>query len=82
MTEFANIREKRSLIFYCYVNFEWVREAYTVCCTRNEGTGFAWLKIWKLRGLRKGFEKGRCYEYIIKMFGNEGVEGTISVENG
>jgi hypothetical protein len=32
------------------------------CCTRNERSGLAWFKtgIWKLRGMRKGFEEGRC----------------------
>jgi hypothetical protein len=32
---FANIRETRSLIFYCDIIYEWAREEYTVCCTRN-----------------------------------------------
>jgi hypothetical protein len=33
-----------------------------VCCTRSERSGSAWFKtgIWKLRGMRKGSEKGRC----------------------
>jgi hypothetical protein len=41
---------------------EWAREEHTVCCTRNERSGLAWFRtgIWKLRGMRKGFEKGRC----------------------
>jgi hypothetical protein len=41
---------------------EWAREEYIVCCTRNERSGLAWFKtgIWKLRGMRKGFEKGIC----------------------
>jgi hypothetical protein len=41
---------------------EWAREEYIVCCTRDERSGLAWFKtsIWKLRGMRKGFEKGRC----------------------
>jgi hypothetical protein len=38
---FANIREKRSLIFYYD---EWANQAYTVCCTRNERSGLAWFK--------------------------------------
>jgi hypothetical protein len=55
----ANIRKKRSLIFYCDIKFEWAREEYTICCTRNERSGLAWFKtgIWKLRGMRKEFEK-------------------------
>jgi hypothetical protein len=38
---------------------EWAREEYTYCCTRNEKSGLAWFKtgIWKLRGMRKGFEE-------------------------
>jgi hypothetical protein len=41
---------------------EWAREEYVVCCTRNERSALAWFKtgIWKLRGMRKGSEKGRC----------------------
>jgi hypothetical protein len=59
---FANIREKRSLIFYYNMKLEWARKEYTVCCTRNERSGLAWFKtgIWKLRWMRKGLEKGRC----------------------
>jgi hypothetical protein len=58
---FANIKVKRSLIFYSEIKQEWVREEYIVCCTRNERSGLAWFKtgIWKLRGTRKGFAKGR-----------------------
>jgi hypothetical protein len=31
-------------------------------CTRNERIGVIWLKagIWKLKGIRRGLEKGRC----------------------
>jgi hypothetical protein len=41
---------------------EWAREEYILCCTRYERSGLAWFKtgIWKLRGMRKGSEKGRC----------------------
>jgi hypothetical protein len=40
---------------------EWAREQY-ISCKRNERSGLAWFKtgIRKLRGMRKGFEKGRC----------------------
>jgi hypothetical protein len=57
---FANIKEKRSLIFYSEMKQEWAREEYIFCCARNERSGLAWFKtgIWKLRGMRKGFEKG------------------------
>jgi hypothetical protein len=42
------------------VKLEWTSEEHTVFCTRNERSGLAWFKtaIWKLRGVRKGFEKG------------------------
>jgi hypothetical protein len=58
---FANIKEKRSLIIYSEMKQEWAREEHIVCCTRNERSGLAWVKtgIWKLRGMRKEFEKGR-----------------------
>jgi hypothetical protein len=59
---FAKIKEKRSLIFYSEMKQELAREQYISCCTRNERSGLAWFKtgIWKLRGMRKGFQKGRC----------------------
>jgi hypothetical protein len=52
---FANIEEKKSLIFYSEMKQEWAREEYIVCCTKNERSGLAWFKtgIWKLRGMRK-----------------------------
>jgi hypothetical protein len=61
MTESANIREMRFLIF-CDMKCEWARKAYTVCCTRDERSSLAWFKtsIWKLREMRKESEKGRC----------------------
>jgi hypothetical protein len=41
---------------------EWAREKYISCSSRTERSGLACFKtgIWKLRGMRKGFEKGRC----------------------
>jgi hypothetical protein len=59
---FANMREKRSLIFYCEVKLEWAKEEYTVCCATNERSGLSRFEtgIWNLGGTRKGFEKGRC----------------------
>jgi hypothetical protein len=41
---------------------EWAREQYISCCSKTEGSGLAWFKtgICKLRGMRKGFEKGIC----------------------
>jgi hypothetical protein len=37
---------------------EWAREEYTVCYTRNKRSGLA--GVWKLRGMRKEFERERC----------------------
>jgi hypothetical protein len=41
---------------------EWAGEQYISCCTRIERSGLAWFKtgIWKLSGMKKGFENGRC----------------------
>jgi hypothetical protein len=40
----------------------WDREDYVVCGSRNDRMGIAWFRagIWKLRGVRKGLETGRC----------------------
>jgi hypothetical protein len=59
---FENIKERQSLIFYSEMKQEWAREENIVCCTRNKRSGLAWFKtgIWKLRAMRKGYEKGRC----------------------
>jgi hypothetical protein len=39
----------------------WRKEAYVKCCYTKERNGIAWWRIgiWKMRGIRKGFEKGR-----------------------
>jgi hypothetical protein len=41
---------------------KWGKESYIDECTRKERMGIIWLKagIWKLRGIRRGFERGRC----------------------
>jgi hypothetical protein len=41
---------------------EWATEQYISCCSKTERSGLAWFKtgIWKLKGMRKGSEKGRC----------------------
>jgi hypothetical protein len=38
------------------------REYYVMCGSRNDIMGIAWFRtgIWKLRGIRKGLEIGRC----------------------
>jgi hypothetical protein len=40
------------------------REGEYILITRNERKVLAWFKtcIWKLRGMRRGLEKGRCYD--------------------
>jgi hypothetical protein len=40
----------------------WAREDYVMCCSRNDRRGIAWFRAgtWKLRGMRKGSEIGRC----------------------
>jgi hypothetical protein len=59
---FSKIKEKSSLIFYSEMKQECAREQYISCCSSTERSGLAWFKtgIWKLRGMRKGYEKGRC----------------------
>jgi hypothetical protein len=59
---FANLSEKRSLIFYRDMKFLWDREDYVMCVSRNDRMGIAWFRagIWKLRGIRKGLEIRRC----------------------
>jgi hypothetical protein len=41
---------------------EWGRKEYIDCCNINERRCMAWWRfgIWKLRGSRKGVEKGTC----------------------
>jgi hypothetical protein len=41
---------------------EWGKECYVERCTRKERMGMIWWRagIWKLRRIRKGFERGRC----------------------
>jgi hypothetical protein len=54
--------EKISFVFYCEVKFELGEESYIDEYTRKKRMGKIWLKewIWKLRGIRRGFERGRC----------------------
>jgi hypothetical protein len=59
---FSDINVKISLIFYCEMKYEWGKESHSDKCTRKERMGIIWLKtgIWKLRGIGRGFERGRC----------------------
>jgi hypothetical protein len=63
---FADINAKISLTFYSQLKYEWGKEWYIDKCTRKEGTGIIRWKagIWKLKGIRRGLEKGRCPPYV------------------
>jgi hypothetical protein len=41
---------------------KWGREEHIELCSRNERNGLTWIKagVWKLRGIRRGWEKGTC----------------------
>jgi hypothetical protein len=54
---FANLSEKRSLIFYPIIKLLLDRKYYVMCGSRNDKRGIAWFRtgIWKLRGMRKSF---------------------------
>jgi hypothetical protein len=59
---FENLREKRSLIFYCDMKLLWAREDYVTCCSRKDRSRREWFRAGtgKLRETRKGLENGRC----------------------
>jgi hypothetical protein len=44
------------------MKLEWGKKIYIYKCTRKERMRIIWWKagIWKLRGIRRGFERGRC----------------------
>ena len=58
----AKMREMRSLVFYVSMKKTWGKEEYINRCSKNEIMGFAWwrLGVWKLRGIRKNFDRGIC----------------------
>jgi hypothetical protein len=62
---FANLSEEKSLMFYCDMKLLWDRQDYVKCVSRNDRMGIALFRagIWKLRGIRKGSEIGRCPLY-------------------
>jgi hypothetical protein len=59
---FSKVNVKISLLFYCEMKLEWGKETHIDKCTRKERMGIIWWKagIWKLRGIRRGLERGRC----------------------
>jgi hypothetical protein len=80
------VREKISLEFYKKIMQRWRKEAKVNCCYGNERIGIEWWRvgIWKMRGIRKGFEKGRCplcYEEadVTNISENNEVERRISM---
>jgi hypothetical protein len=56
---FLIISEKMSLALYQEMKQKCGREEYIKLCSRNERNGLAWMKagVWKLRGIRRGWEK-------------------------
>jgi hypothetical protein len=54
--------EKISLIFYQEIKQKCGREGYIEFGSRNERNGLVWMKagVWKLRGIRRGWETGTC----------------------
>jgi hypothetical protein len=60
---FSIMPEKMSLVFYQGMKQKWCREECIELCSRNERNGLAWMKtgVWKLRGIRRGWEKGTCH---------------------
>jgi hypothetical protein len=59
---FADLNDKSSLTLYRQVKGEWGKEGYIEKCTKKERIVVIWWKagIWKLKGIRGDFEKGRC----------------------
>jgi hypothetical protein len=57
---FSNIIERIYLVFYREMKRKWGKESYVDECTRKGIMGIAWPEagIRKLRGIRRGFERG------------------------
>jgi hypothetical protein len=55
-----------SMVLYCETKQEWCKESYIDERTGKERMGTLWLKagIWKLRGIRRGYDRGRCPIYL------------------
>jgi hypothetical protein len=60
---FSDTNVKISLISYSEMKYEWDKESYMDKCTRKERMRIIRLKagIWKLRVIRRCFERGRCF---------------------
>jgi hypothetical protein len=57
--------EKMPSVFYQEMNQKWGRGQYIELCCRNERNRSAWMKaaVWKIRGIRRGWEKVTCPLY-------------------
>jgi hypothetical protein len=61
-----------SLVVYQEMKQKWGREEYVELCSRDERNGLSRMKAegWKLRGIRRGWEKGTSpYAGATKMRG-------------
>jgi hypothetical protein len=58
---FSGVNANISLTFYCEMKHERGKGSHIDKCTRKER--IKWLKagIWKLRGIGRGLERGRCH---------------------
>jgi hypothetical protein len=57
------------LVFYKETISKCSKEEYVNCCSRKQKAGIAWrgVRIWKLREIRRGIEKGICPPpYVMK----------------
>lgn len=59
---FARMSIMKSVKWYIKIKNKWQLEDYITVCTRKEKCGIAWWKlgIWKLRGMRKNYERDKC----------------------
>jgi hypothetical protein len=74
--KFVSIMTKKmSLVFYQEIKYKWGREEYIDFCYRSERSWIVRIKagVWKIRGLRRGFEKGTCHLCM----GNEQVKHVL-----
>ena len=59
---FARMRRMITLEFYSRVKKSWEKQAYIDRLDRKDKTGWAWFRLglWKSRGVRKNYERGKC----------------------
>ena len=58
----AEISEGCLLTLQREMEFTWGERLRVECCLRKEISGIAWsvAGVWKLKGIRKNIDKGRC----------------------